>query len=256
LITYLGDTSDSEKFIRSNLRSNVRANFLYKTASPTIVKRRFVERTLGSKLFEVYEINDDPLDESNQRELCALIEARIGAADVVVCSDFGHGLITDSAKRMLCESGRFLAVNTQINAANIRFHAISTYPRADYVSVNEGELRLDARNRQSDIADLVGALAARLQCERFLVTQGSTGVSYFDAARLYHSPALASKILDRIGSGDAVLAVTSACVASGMPPDMVAFMANVIGAQAVQIMGNSSFINRVSTLKFIEALLK
>jgi hypothetical protein len=41
-----------------------------------------------------------------------------------------------------------------------------------------------------------------------------------------------------------------------MPPDMVAFVANVIGAQAVQIMGNRDTVGRVATIKFIEALLK
>ena len=156
----------------------------------------------------------------------------------------------------MCQSGRFLAVNTQINAANIRFHAISNYPRADYVCVNEGELRLDARNRHNEIGKLVGDLTTKMRCNRFLVTQGSFGVSYFDEGTAYVSPALATSVLDRIGSGDAVLALTSTCVASGMPPDMVAFVANVIGAQAVQIMGNRDFVTRVATYKFIETLLK
>lgn len=256
LITYLGDSDANEKFVRSNLKPKVRANFIYKSNSPTIVKRRYVEKTLGSKLFEVYVINDEPLGDDDERQLCSLLQARIGGADTIVCSDFGHGLLTGEAKKLLCESGRFLAVNTQINAANIRFHAISNYPRADYVCVNEGELRLDARNRHNDIGELVGGLAAKMRCDRFLVTQGSFGVAYFDHGSGYHSPALATTVLDRIGSGDAVLALTSTCVASGMPPDMVAFVANVIGAQAVQIMGNRDFVTRVATHKFIETLLK
>jgi rfaE bifunctional protein kinase chain/domain/rfaE bifunctional protein nucleotidyltransferase chain/domain len=256
LITYLGDSDANEKFVRQHLKPNVRANFVYKKDSPTILKRRYVEQTLGSKLFEVYVINDEPLDGQDERDLCAMIEARIGSADAIIASDFGHGLLTGKAKQLLCNSGKFLAVNTQINAANIRFHAISSYPRADYVCVNEGELRLDARNRHSDIADLVSGLAGKLMCERFLVTQGSAGVSYFDAGTAYRSPALATSVKDRIGSGDAVLALTSMCVASGMPPDMVAFVANVIGAQAVEIMGNATSIQRVPTLKFIDTLLK
>jgi len=256
LITYLGAADANEKFVRSNLKPKVRTNFIYKSDSPTILKRRYVERTLGSKLFEVYVINDEPLGADDERELCGLIEARIGTADAIVCSDFGHGLLTGEAKSMLCESGRFLAVNTQINAANIRFHAISNYPRADYVCVNEGELRLDARNRHNEIGKLVADLATKMRCERFLVTQGSFGVSYFDHGSAYQSPALATAVLDRIGSGDAVLALTSTCVASGMPADMVAFVANVIGAQAVQIMGNRDFVTRVATYKFIETLLK
>ena len=102
----------------------------------------------------------------------------------------------------------------------------------------------------------MGGLAEKMRCDRFLVTQGHAGVSYFDRGTGYQSPALATAVLDRIGSGDAVLAITSTCVASGMPADMVAFVANVIGAQAVQIMGNRDSVTRVGTYKFIETLLK
>jgi hypothetical protein len=36
----------------------------------------------------------------------------------------------------------------------------------------------------------------------------------------------------------------------------VAFVANVIGAQKVKTVGNSSAVERVPTLKFVETLLK
>jgi hypothetical protein len=45
-------------------------------------------------------------------------------------------------------------------------------------------------------------------------------------------------------------------VAAGLPGPMVAFVANVIGAEAAQIVGNRSAVDRVATYKFIESLLK
>jgi rfaE bifunctional protein nucleotidyltransferase chain/domain len=256
VVTYLGTIDGQEKFVREHLKPKVRLSPIYKANSPTIVKRRYVEATLATKLFEVYVINDDDLDAAHEADLCELIEVRLAGADLVIASDFGHGLLTPASKKLLATKAKFLAVNTQINAANIRFHAISSYPRADYVCINEGELRLDARNRHGQIADLVGELATKLDCNRFLVTRGATGVSYFDGALNVVSPALTTNVVDRMGSGDAVLAITSACVAAGVPPDLVAFFANVIGGQMVRVMGNRSSIGRASTIKFVEALLK
>jgi rfaE bifunctional protein nucleotidyltransferase chain/domain len=256
LITCLGASDDRERFVRSNLRTAVTPNFVYKADSPTIVKRRYVETVLHSKHFEVYHINDEPLCAEDEEQFCGLLDKRIKGADAVICADFGHGFVTPRAKRFLAEQDTFLAVNTQINAANIRFHAISSYPRADYVCINEGELRLDARNRHGSLSDLIGALHNKLACDRFLVTRGSLGVSYFEGMTEFESPSFATSVVDRTGSGDAVLALTSLCAAIGAPAELVAFIANVVGAQKVQIMGNAASVDRVPTIKFIESLLK
>jgi bifunctional ADP-heptose synthase (sugar kinase/adenylyltransferase) len=220
------------------------------------VKRRYVERTLLSKLFEVYFINDTPLEKADEGEFCSLLGSRLQSADAIVVSDFGHGLVTPEVKRQMERSKAFLAVNTQINAANVRFHAISSYQRADYVCINEAELRSDARERVAPLAPLVEELTKKLDGARVLVTRGSLGVEYFADDQNFKSPSFATSVVDRIGSGDAVLALSAVCVAAGVPSEAVAFIANVIGAQKVQTMGNSVSIDRVSTHKFIEALLK
>lgn len=256
LVTYVGSYDGHERFIRSNLKPNVRLNFTYKSESPTIVKRRYVEATLLTKLFEVYHINDAPLEERDEAELCSLVEERLHNADAVVVSDFGHGLCTPELRHVLDRSGKFLAINTQINAANIRFHAISSYPRADYVCINEGELRLDARERVAPLSLLISDLTRKLGCERILVTRGQLGVVYYADGSEYASPSFATRVVDRVGSGDAVLALSAVAVASGAPSDVVAFIANVAGAQKVQVVGNRSSIEKVATYKFIEALLK
>jgi len=256
LVTYLGTDDPQESFVRAHLKPSIRPNFIYKAKSPTIVKRRYVEKTLLSKLFEVYVFNDDLLAPDEERQFCDLLEARTGAADCVISADFGHGLLSPKAIALLAGSGKFLAVNTQVNAANIRFHAISKYPRADFVCINESELRLDARSREEPLDALVGRLRARLGCEHVIVTRGSRGVVCFDGETQTSSPSLTTRVLDRVGSGDAVLAITSLCVAAGIPSDATAFLANVIGAQKVQIVGNRGAVDRTATLKFISALLK
>lgn len=257
LVTYLGAAESHEQFVRRSLKSNVKPTFIYKKDSPTIVKRRYVEQYSVSKVLEIYEMNDALLNAQESDELCTILETCLLKYDIVVVSDFGHGLITDSVVDVLMNRGRFLAINTQINAANIGFHTISKYNRANYICVHEGEIRLDQRNRHTDIEPLVVDLSKRLHCKTIMVTQGKRGtLLYQDGKGFYKSPSLAIKVVDRVGAGDSVLALSSVCVAREIPSEIVSFIANVIGAQAVTIVGNSASIDRIAVLKTIESLLK
>jgi rfaE bifunctional protein kinase chain/domain len=256
LVTYLGVRDSFEGFCRESLKSNVRPHFIYKEDSPTIVKRRYVENYLLAKMFEVYVCNDEPITDAEDAELAAKFSDIIPEVDVVIVADFGHGLLTPRGVAELGDRSKFLAVNTQINAANVGFHTISKFGRADFVSMNEGEVRLDARSRRGDLDVLAAGLRRRLNCESLLVTRGNQGSTLYHEGQPYFCPALATQVVDRVGSGDAVLAVTSMCAAAGMPPDLVAFIGNVVGAQAVQIMGNRTAIEKLATRRFIESLLK
>jgi sugar/nucleoside kinase (ribokinase family) len=158
---------------------------------------------------------------------------------------------------VLCSQSRFLAVNTQINAANNGYHTISRYPRADYVCVHEGEIRLDQRDRWSDLRSLVTALSKRLRCRQVMVTQGKHGtLLYSEKEGFSYCPAFAMKIVDRVGAGDSVLAVSSLCAAQALPAELTGFIANMVGAQAVTIVGNRSAIDKKELLIGIEAILK
>lgn len=257
LLTYLGAKDSQEAFVRSNLKPNVVPNFVFKTDSPTIVKRRFVQETLLTKLFEIYEMNDSPLEGREEDALCAFLEKKLPDYDVVLAADFGHGLITSRAVELLAKKSRFLSVMTQINAANIGFHTISKYPRADYVCIQESELRLDHRNKRDGLKLLIEAVAKRLSVSTVMVTRGTHGTLLYRAGEGFSEcPAFANKVVDRIGAGDAVLAVTTLASAGKLPPEIIGFLGNLAGAQAVQIIGNASSISRVGMLKSVEALLK
>lgn len=256
LATYLGAKSPQEEFVRAHLKPNVTPSFLYKPDSPTVVKRRFVEEFVLNKLLEIYEINDTPMDGREEGELCALLDERLSSYDLVLAADFGHGLIGPRAVETLSRKSRFLSVMTQINAANIGFHTISKYPRADFVCIQEGELRLDHRNRRDDLKVLIKNIAKRMNAASVMVTRGSTGTLLCREGEFSECPAFAIKIVDRVGAGDAVLAMTSLASAAKFPAELVGFLGNLAGAQAVTIVGNKSSISRVALLKSAEALLK
>jgi len=62
--------------------------------------------------------------------------------------------------------------------------------------------------------------------------------------------------VDRIGAGDAVLCVTALCALSEASPEVTAFLGNVVGAEAVAILGNQRAVERIPTFRHVECLLK
>lgn len=257
LVSFLGAHDVQERFVRDRLAPNVRPRFFYKKDAPTIVKRRYIEQVVFNKLFEVYVFNDELIDDAESAELSSHLEKILPLYDVVIVADFGHGIFTPGVIETLQRRAKFMAVNTQQNAANIGYHTISRYTRADFVCTNESELRADARTRIGNVEPLILALSERIRAANLLVTRGKHGALFYRFDEGWsHCPAFAKSVTDRVGTGDAVLSWTAPMVAAGLPGKMVAFIANVIGAQAAQIVGNRSSVDRVATHKFIEALLK
>jgi bifunctional ADP-heptose synthase (sugar kinase/adenylyltransferase) len=257
LLTFLGEDRDEELFVRGSLKPNVNPHFVYKCDSPTIVKKRYVEKYLGQKLFEVYSMNDTPLADEADAELCDLLASRLPDYDLVVVADYGHGLLTPQAISLLSREARLLCVNTQSNAGNHGFNMISKYPRADYVCLAQREFALETRNQRLSPQAMLQHVADRLACPRVMMTQGKYGaLIYTEPQKFDQVPAFATHVVDRVGAGDAVLSVTALCVAAEAPAEVIAFIGNVVGAEAVTIMGNQRFIDRVGLFRHIECLLK
>ena len=66
---------------------------------PTTRKLRFVEMGYLHKLFEVYTMNDTPLEETEREQIDRITAERVRPADVVIVTDFGHGMIASSTDR-------------------------------------------------------------------------------------------------------------------------------------------------------------
>jgi rfaE bifunctional protein kinase chain/domain/rfaE bifunctional protein nucleotidyltransferase chain/domain len=257
LLSFLGDQNTKEDIVRASVNKNVEQMYIQKSNSPTIVKRRFVEGYLLQKLFEVYEINDDELDEAQNKQFCAWLEEVVPQYDVVIILDYGHGLMTKEAINLVCQKAKFLAVNTQSNAGNRGFNTISRYPRADYVCLANHEIALEERNRHGDLREMITNVSRKLDCERVVVTRGKDGnLCYSRKEGFVTAPALANEVVDRMGAGDSVISVTSLCAAQGAPMEIIGFIGNVVGAEAVATMAHRSSIEKVSLIRHIESLLK
>lgn len=257
LISYLGVINSQEAFVRQCLKANITPLFVSKADSPTIIKRRFLDSYTRSKLLGVYEINDEWLNEQEEEELCSLLDQYLLEADLVIVADYDHGLITPKVVDVLTRHAPFLAINTQVNAANIGFHSISKYQRADFICTNENELRMDRRSRKGELEELVRHLSKKMRCQSVFITRGTNGtLLYREDEGFTTCPAFAVKVIDRIGAGDAVLAISSGLAARQTPSEVLSFIGNVVGAEAVAIIGNKHAIDKTQLIKSITSFLR
>ena len=256
IFSYLGDRDDHKQFIKENLSSNIDIDYVHKSNSPTILKTRFIDNYTKTKTLGVYDINDNLLNKYEEADFCSKLEECIDQYDVVTVVDYGHGLVTPKIVNLLEEKSNYLAVNTQLNSFNIGYHTISKYQKVNYVCVHEGELRHDYRNRTDTVKHLVKNLSNRIRSNVIVITQGNKGSLAFKNSTFTQCPAYATKVVDRVGAGDTLLAITSLCFAANIPTDLTLFIGNLAAAEMVASIGTGTKLSKINLLKGIESLLK
>ena len=197
---------------------------------------RLVDEVYLRKLFVTHEMRENA-DVLQMDDYAGL--PNVGNYDLVIVTDFGHGLMNKNLIAKLTKEARYLAVNAQTNATNYGFNLVTKYPRADLVVVDELEARLAAHDRDSQIEDVI----LELGFKNIIVTRGTKGAIGFDGA-FERQSALTDKVLDSMGAGDAFLAVTSPFAAAGASMKDLIRIGNAAGAVKVGIVGHRESVTK------------
>lgn len=257
LFSVLGDHDSYREFIEEKLGPGITAHFATQESAPTVRKRRYIQGYTQNKLFEIYVMEDAGLCEERDERFRQAVAEILPEHDLVIVADFGHGAVSPAMRRLLEDKAPFLAVNAQANSGNRGFHTVTKYTRADYVSIAEHEMRLEMRDTRASVPAMIDALAPRLSRGNFVVTRGNRGSTIRSAdGRQVTVPAFAKRIVDRIGAGDAFLSITSLAARLGMEPELICFIGNVVGALAVEILGNQKSIDKASVKRHAASLLR
>lgn len=255
VVSALGECDTREGFVRASFREGVDAHLAKVPNAATIVKRRYLDAHGKGKLLGVYKTRFGTPSPALAWE--QEVERSVQQADLVVVADYGHDLLTASCAQRISEKSRFLALNCQMNASNLGYHVVSKYPRANFVCVHEGELRLDARDRTSALESVIAKTQVKMGCETIMITRGRHGTLLRDCHGTMHSSsALANAAVERVGAGDAVLALSALGCAAGLEPFVVGALANLAGARLVSVMGNRQCVRKAELLKTAQALFE
>ncbi|MBF0193885.1 MAG: adenylyltransferase/cytidyltransferase family protein [Magnetococcales bacterium] len=257
VLTGLGKKESHEPFIRSKLADNINPAFFYFEDAPTLIKRRFIDENLN-KLFELYFYEAKPLTPTLDKKICQWIADHANSYDAVIVPDYGNGFISENIVTALCDHSGFLAVHTQINSGSRGYHAITRYPRADYISLNIPELRHAAHDHHTPINDLVIKVGKKLNASNFSVTKGADGALMCDINQetIKNVPALSTQMVDRIGASDSFFAMTSLCMSQQGEQELALFLGGAVAGLNMRIVCNRESIDPVKLQKFTTTLLK
>ncbi len=252
LATVLGE--EAETLVAAQLNSAVECVTWPAAGHRGISKRRYLDAA-GHKLFEVYVGNEARAADPDG--FAAWLEGEAPGFDLVVAADFGHGLIGPRLARGLPRWARLFAATAQVNAGNRGYHFITRYPRADFVALNEAELRLALREPEVPLDELMRTLTRHLDCRCLAVTRGAKGLHFLSGdAAPGDLPALTRRASDPVGAGDALLALSAAGFAVGLDALPALFMGAAAAALAVQETGNRRPVDKGRLAKYLTSLLK
>ena len=113
------------------------------------------------------------------------------------------------------------------------------------------------RQREGDIQKMAATLKGLINANYITVTKGKSGVFLLNDRKLpVTCPAFATQVVDKIGSGDAFLALLSVCLYSNFDENLSLFIGSLAAAQSVESIGNSKAVSKVALLKTISHFLK
>jgi bifunctional ADP-heptose synthase (sugar kinase/adenylyltransferase) len=255
IVSFVGSDFQG-KFSELTRNSHYTKHLIEVRNRPTILKHRFVDESSSNRVFEYYDFNPESLDKVSERSLIELIGPYLKSKSLILVADYGHGLMTEEIVKEICGSSQFLAVNTQANAGNRGFNTFSKYPRADLLSINGGELELELRKRSIDFEKVVPNIIQERSCRNVIVTLGSRGLITFDSDGTFsRSPALADKVIDRVGAGDSVLAMAALLSSIAAPKEVIGLFSSVVAAFEVAQLGHKSSLSVVNLKRYVSGLL-
>ena len=256
VVSVLGENNGYKEFIKKNIEKNVIFDFISKKNSPTIIKKRYVDNISKNKILGVYKLNDKQIEKNEENKILNLLKNIKKRFDLIIVSDFGHGMMTKKVIKALTKKGVFVAANSQLNSSNKGYHDLNKYSGVDCIVINESELRYELRDRDNSIESLMKKVKKKLKIKNLIVTKGSAGAVMLDKKeKLFYAEAFAKKVIDKVGSGDTLMAITSLFLQKKIDPNLALLAGSLAAANSVENIGNKP-IKKIDIIKSLEYLLK
>jgi len=146
----------AKKINRYFKSSKINFKLFKKKKFKDIVKKRYLNNISLSKIFEVYEFNNNDFYDE---EIYSYLNKNLKKFDQVIVCDFGHGLINKKTAKLLSKKSKFISANIQTNSGNRGYNLFTKYPNLDFLSLDEPEIRLGVHDRDSHLNQIISKLS-------------------------------------------------------------------------------------------------
>lgn len=233
--TVLGDDGFAE-FVQNDLSAGgVTCLPIIDASRPTTNKNAIIAG--GYHLLKIDKVDNRSISERIAKALAAKIKET--SADIVVFSDFRHGIFNRETIPVLTQAiptHVFRVADSQVAS---RWGNILEFNGFDLITPNEREARFALGDQDSVVRPLGLELYQRANCktlilklsERGLMTFRSTPKNDEDARSFFALDTFTDRLVDAVGSGDALLAYASLSLYSSQNP----VIASVLGSFAAAV---------------------
>ncbi len=241
VIGVVGD-DDNGRTVRKMFSELNVDSFIENTSAPTITKTRIIGNDQQVVRID-FEEDNAQLDTDTEQSIISAIESRINECEVVVISDYGKGLCSES----LCSAIIKIAnANSKKIIVDPKGTQWGKYRDASVVTPNIKELSdivgRELKNDDHEIEAAATSIIERYNLESLLVTRSEKGMSYISPNERLVIPTEAREIFDVSGAGDTVVATLAASLAASLSITDSIFLANKAAGVVVGKMGTSPIL--------------
>ena len=119
-------------------------------------------------------------------------------------------------------------------------------------------MRHELRNKTVHTIPLIKTLSKKLKSKYTHVTMGEAGSIIYNSTlkEIISCPAFASKVMDKVGTGDTMLAILAISLFKKFDIKFSIFLSALAAAQNIQYMANKIPINKVNITRALQSYLK
>jgi rfaE bifunctional protein kinase chain/domain len=237
--TVLGDDALKDFVLEDLAGQQIDCQPFIDSTRPTTQKNVFISG--GYRMLKVDKVDNRPISEKAQEHLKASLSS--SPADVVVFSDFRHGLFSH---RLLPElvacipQGALRVADSQVAS---RWGNILDFADFDLITPNEREARFALGDQDSTIRPLALELYKRARCQTLILKLGDRGIITYRAPNpevrsFFTVDSLVDKLVDAVGAGDALLSYATLALATTRSPVIASILGSAAAAVACEHDGN------------------
>lgn len=256
ILTMSDNNKKNISFLKNILSKKIKKKIIYSKFYKTIKKTRFIEESYSTKkLFSIYEMNNEPIKNSDEKKFYNLIKQNIEKFDLIVLNDFGHELMTPKIVELISKKSKYLSLNVQTNSANIPFNPVTKYQKADFVSIDIPEAKIASGHKYLSKLEMHKNIIKKSKFKNLIFTEGKQGSWYFKNNKSFNTPIFNDKVVDTMGTGDAFFSISSLVMKKTKNIELACFIGNIAGALKVSIEGHSKYLDREEFIKYLKTLI-
>jgi D-beta-D-heptose 7-phosphate kinase/D-beta-D-heptose 1-phosphate adenosyltransferase len=234
-----GDDLDAERLHCAFRELGVSTEKLVADAArPTTVKTRIIAH--NQQVVRADRESRASIGAEVEERVAEAFRAEIEAADAVVVSDYGKGLLTPELLSHALTAARERGL---IVCLDPKARSFSHYQPVTVITPNNQEAAEAsgiAIEDERSLAEAGRKLLGSIDCRAVLVTRGEEGMTLFTDDAVTHIPTVAREVYDVTGAGDTVIATLALSLAGGASLEEAAMLANHAAGVVVGKVGTAS----------------